>query len=51
MGSSVDWTWLRKDLASLDRLIETLQTEMQREKGMEKKPEQHSQEFWGNFRW
>lgn len=33
MGSSVDWTWLRKESASLDRLTETLQTHMKRQNG------------------
>lgn len=53
MGSSVDWTWLRKESASLDRLTETLQTNMKRQngRGNNNKKQQHIQEFWGNYNW
>lgn len=45
MGSSVDRTWLKEELASLERLIGTLHTNMQREKGMEKTQNSTSKNF------
>lgn len=41
MGSSVVDRWLRKESASLDRLIGTLQTNMKRQDGMGEKRTAH----------